>query len=68
MVQVRNMAAVLFRRLLSNIEDFDKVTEDIKGLCKTQLLHAVQNEQDNTQRKKICDCLAELAKCYIGKF
>lgn len=65
--EVRNMAAVLFRRLLSNIEDFDKVTEDVKGLCKAQLLNAVQNEEDKVQRKKICDCLAELAKCFIDE-
>ena len=62
------MAAVLYRRLLSNMDNYStKVSADVQELCKTQLLQAVQHEDDEQMRKKLCDCVAELAKCYLGE-
>jgi len=67
-VDVRSMAAVLFRRLLSNLDDFDtKISADVQELCKQQLIQAVQKEQEEVMRKKICDSIAELAKCYLDE-
>jgi len=60
------MAAVLFRRLLSNIDDFTNVSKEIQELCRGQLIEAAHKEQDDSMRKKISDSIAELAKCYIG--
>ena len=63
------MAAVLYRRLLSNMDDYmTKIDADVQELCKVQLLQAVHLEEDEQMRKKICDCIAELAKCYLGMF
>ena len=63
------MAAVLFRRLISNTDNFIKeVDVGTQQLCKTQLIQAVQTEQNDQMRKKFCDCLAEFAKCYLGNY
>ena len=62
------MAAVLLRRLLSNIEEFStSMPEEVQQLCKVQLIQGVQVAQDANLRKKYCDVIAELAKCYISK-
>ena len=62
------MAAVLFRRLLSNIDDFPgTVPAQVQDVCKSQLIEAAHKEQDESMRKKISDSIAELAKCYLGK-
>ena len=62
------MAAVLLRRLLSSLEDFTTVIpEEVQHQCKVQLLQGVQMEQNANMKKKFCDAVAELAKCYISK-
>ena len=61
------MAAVLFRRLLSKIDDFSNtITPEVQEICKNQLIEAAHKEQDESMRKKISDSIAELAKCYLG--
>lgn len=61
------MSAVLFRRLLSNIDDYStKINGDIQNICKTKLIEAVTQEQDDQMRRKLCDSIAELAKCYLS--
>ena len=61
------MAAVLFRRLLSNLEDFTTVVpEDVQDRCKVELLQVVQMEQNSNMKKKYCDIIAELAKCHMS--
>ncbi len=66
--QVQVMASVLLRRLLSNIDDFaTEIPQEIQELCKVQMLQGVQVVQDANLRKKYCDIIAELAKCYISK-
>ena len=61
------MAAVLFRRLLSNLEDFTTVVpEEIQDQCKAELLQGVQIEQNPNMKKKYCDVIAELAKCHMS--
>lgn len=63
------MAAILCRRLISNMDDFTtKIGIDVQDVCKNQLVQAAQMEQDQQMRKKLCECIAELAKCYLGKF
>ena len=63
------MSAVLLRRLLSNMDDFmTKITPGVQDICKLKLIDGVQREQDSTMNKKICDCIAELAKCYLGLY
>eukprot|EP00794_Sanderia_malayensis_P010931 gene10931-12092_t len=66
-LEIRVMASVLLRRLLSNIEEFTtSIPEEVQQLCKVQLLQGVQALQDSNLRKKYCDVIAELAKCYIS--
>ena len=61
------MAAVLLRRLLSNLEDFTTVIPDeVQSQCKLQLLQGVQVEQNANMKKKYCDAIAELARCHIS--
>lgn len=61
------MAAVLFRRLLSKIDDFSNtIPPPVQEICKNQLIEAAHKEQDESMRKKISDSIAELAKCYLG--
>eukprot|EP00111_Clytia_hemisphaerica_P019077 TCONS_00056356-protein len=67
-IELRTMAAVLFRRLLSNIDDFaGTVPANVQDICKSQLIEAAHKEQDESMRKKISDSIAELAKCYLGE-
>ncbi|XP_065645184.1 importin-5 isoform X3 [Hydra vulgaris] len=67
-LELRTMAAVLFRRLISNTDNFIKeIDVGTQQLCKTQLIQAVQSEQNEQMRKKFCDCLAEFAKCYLDE-
>ena len=50
------MAAVLFRRLLSKIDDFSNtITPEVQEICKNQLIEAAHKEQDESMRKKISD-------------
>ena len=47
------MAAVLFRRLLSNIDNFaGTVPAQVQDVCKSQLIEAAHKEQDESMRKK----------------
>jgi len=67
-MELRTMSAVLLRRLLSNMDDFmTKITPGVQDVCKLKLIDGVQREQDSTMNKKICDCIAELAKCYLDE-
>ena len=61
------MAAVLLRRLLSNLEDFTTVIpEGVQEQCRVQLLQGAQVEQNPNMKKKYCDAIAELAKCHMS--
>lgn len=64
---VRQMAAVLLRRLFSNeFEEFyPKLTPEGKAHLKEQLLYAIHNETSPNLRKKICDVTSELARNLI---
>ena len=65
--QIRVMAAVLLRRLLSNLEDFTTVIpEEVQEQCRVQLLQGAQVEQNANMKKKYCDAIAELAKCHMS--
>lgn len=62
--QVRTLAAVLLRRLFSN--DFEKCFPELpaeaQAQIKNQLLLSIENEANNTLRKRVCECAAELAR------
>jgi len=67
-LDLKTMAAVLCRRLLSNIDDLMTVVPaQVQEYCKTELLNLLHNEPDENMRKKVCDCVAELAKRYLDE-
>ena len=63
------MAAVLLRRIFLQLEYKDleqEVDNDVLRGCRVELLLAIQAEEHNSIRKKICDAAAELARSSIG--
>ena len=62
------MAAVLFRRMVSNFGDqvWPQLPVEVQELCKTMLLNSITVEPVPTVRRKVCDCVAELARNLIG--
>nr|CAG4640621.1 EOG090X00U8 [Eulimnadia texana] len=67
--EVRQMAAVLLRRLISNEFQnfFPKLTPENQNLLKAEVLAAVQSEPQAGMRKKICEAAAELARQLIDE-
>lgn len=67
-IQVRQMAAVLLRRLLSSsFEDvYPSLAVDVQTAVKTELLASIQLDGSSSIRKKICDVAAELARNLLG--
>lgn len=66
--QVKQMAAVLLRRLLSSSFDevYPSMTLDVQTAVKTELLAGIQSETSSNIRKKISDIAAELSRNLIG--
>ncbi|KAG7268938.1 hypothetical protein CRUP_002934 [Coryphaenoides rupestris] len=60
--EVKQMAAVLLRRLLSSSfeEIYPGLTVDMQVAVKTELLASIQQESSPNIRKKVCDIAAEL--------
>lgn len=67
--QVRQMAAVLLRRLLSASfeEIYPGLTLDMQTAIKAELLISIQQANPPNIRKKVCDIAAELCRNLIGK-
>lgn len=67
-IQVRQMAAVLLRRLLSSSfeEIYPGLTVALQAAIKTELLTSIQQESSPNIRKKVCDIAAELSRNLIG--
>uniref|UniRef100_A0AAX7UYL1 TOG domain-containing protein n=1 Tax=Astatotilapia calliptera TaxID=8154 RepID=A0AAX7UYL1_ASTCA len=65
--EVKQMAAVLLRRLLSSSfeEIYPGLTVEMQTAIKTELLTGIQQETSPTIRKKICDIAAELSRNLI---
>ncbi|XP_036401280.1 importin-5 [Megalops cyprinoides] len=65
--EVRQMAAVLLRRLLSSSFDeiYPGLPPDMQTAIKTELLMGIQSEASPNIRKKICDIAAELTRNLI---
>ncbi|XP_077456296.1 importin-5 [Stigmatopora argus] len=65
--EVRQMAAVLLRRLLSSSfeEIYPGLTVDMQTAIKTELLASIQQETSPNIRKKVCDIAAELSRNLI---
>jgi len=62
-IELRTMAAVLCRRLLSNMDDLlTTVPAETQDAYKSKLIELLHCEPDDQMRKKVCDCVAELAK------
>jgi len=61
---VRQMAAVLFRRVISNeFEEFyNKLTPENQVNLKNELLATIQSETQASMRRKICEVVSELAR------
>lgn len=59
----------MLRRLISTSidENWTQLNDQIKNTLKAELLAAVQQEPDNTIRKKITDVVAELARFLIDE-
>ena len=59
----------MLRRLISTSveENWAGLDEQIKSTVKAELLTGVQQEADQSIRKKITDVIAELARLLIGK-
>lgn len=66
--QVKQMAAVLLRRLLSSSfeEIYPGLAETMQMAIKTELLLSIQQETSPNIRKKVCDIAAELSRNLIG--
>ncbi|KAK9980562.1 hypothetical protein ABG768_000160 [Culter alburnus] len=65
--EVKQMAAVLLRRLLSSSfeEVYPSLTVDMQTAIKTELLTGIQSDSSSNIRKKVCDIAAELARNLI---
>uniref|UniRef100_A0A146XSC9 Importin-5 n=1 Tax=Fundulus heteroclitus TaxID=8078 RepID=A0A146XSC9_FUNHE len=65
--EVRQMAAVLLRRLLSSSfeEIYPGLTLEMQTAIKTELLTSIQHETSQNIRKKVCDIAAELCRNLI---
>ncbi|KAI3366277.1 hypothetical protein L3Q82_009751 [Scortum barcoo] len=65
--EVRQMAAVLLRRLLSSSfeEIYPGLTLEMQTAIKTELLTSIQQETSPNIRKKVCDIAAELCRNLI---
>ncbi|XP_038147097.1 importin-5 [Cyprinodon tularosa] len=65
--EVRQMAAVLLRRLLSSSfeEIYPGLTVEMQTAIKTELLTSIQQETSQNIRKKVCDIAAELCRNLI---
>ncbi|XP_066562833.1 importin-5 [Amia ocellicauda] len=65
--EVRQMAAVLLRRLLSSSFDevYPSLPADMQTAIKTELLMGIQMEAAPNIRKKVCDIAAELSRNLI---
>ncbi|XP_072034276.1 importin-5-like [Amphiura filiformis] len=63
-VEARQMAAVLFRRLVSNFGEqvWPQLGLEVQEACKAELLAGIQQETVPLVRRKVCDCVAELAR------
>uniref|UniRef100_A0A7N8WTR9 Karyopherin (importin) beta 3 n=2 Tax=Percomorphaceae TaxID=1489872 RepID=A0A7N8WTR9_9TELE len=68
--EVKQMAAVLLRRLLSSSfeEIYPGLTMEMQTAIKTELLTSIQQETSPNIRKKVCDIAAELARNLIGRY
>ncbi|KAJ3584175.1 hypothetical protein NHX12_014671 [Muraenolepis orangiensis] len=66
--EVKQMAAVLLRRLLSSSfeEIYPGLTVDMQTAVKTELLASIQQEASPNIRKKVCDIAAELSRNLVG--
>jgi len=65
--QIRQMAAVLLRRIVANTVDFiKKLGDEAMVAVKADLLRGIQEEQNPSVRRKICDATSELAKSLLG--
>ncbi|KAG9262144.1 importin-5 [Astyanax mexicanus] len=62
--EVKQMAAVLLRRLLSSSfeEVYPSLTVDVQMAIKTELLASIQMDGSSSIRKKVCDVAAELSR------
>uniref|UniRef100_A0A8C1BEZ7 Karyopherin (importin) beta 3 n=1 Tax=Cyprinus carpio carpio TaxID=630221 RepID=A0A8C1BEZ7_CYPCA len=65
--QVKQMAAVLLRRLMSSSfeEVYPSLAIDVQTAIKTELLAGIQSEGSPNIRKKVCDIAAELTRNLI---
>ena len=62
------MAAVLLRRIFANTVDFiKKLGDEALTAVKADLLRGIQEEQNPSVRRKICDVASELSKSLLGK-
>lgn len=63
----RQMAAVLLRRLFSNEfqEFYPKLPPEAQAQLKDQIILAVQQEQSDQMRRKVCEVIAEVARNLI---
>lgn len=61
------MSAVLLRRLFSTefTDFYDKLPQESKAQLKEQILLAIQQEQTEQMRHKVCDVAAEVARNLI---
>ena len=62
------MSAVLLRGIFSSSVDFyDKLDQAFQQEMKNDLLKAINEEQAQAVRKKVCDAVAELSRSLLGK-
>ncbi|KXJ29691.1 importin-5 [Exaiptasia diaphana] len=66
--EIRQMAAVLLRRIFANTVDFiKKLGDEALVTVKADLLRGIQEEQNASVRRKICDAASELSKSLLDE-
>ena len=62
------MSAVLLRRLFSSSVDlYETLNPNVREILKMELLKGIQEEQSVSAKWKMCDAVAEIARCLLGK-
>ena len=69
LLKSKTLGLVMLRRLISTSveENWSTLDEQIKSTLKVELLNAVQQDSDQSIRKKITDVIAELARFLIDE-
>jgi hypothetical protein len=71
-VSIRSLCCILLRKCLTKTDDglYNKLSDNVKGLVKQELMNALQHEPESQIRRKLVYCLSGVASGLIesGEF